>query len=177
MPRGGPRANSGGKRPGAGRPRKLGAVAREMVEELVSAESEIRRAAREEGAGAAAAKAEEHGWAPDEVRAVIGKKAASELREILKADAGAIPADEPDPPNARSLEGLALATLRQIMRKGPQDGPRVVAAKEVLKMAAEERAASGLSGRKAAQQAAADRVIAGGGKFAAPAPPSTTRAQ
>jgi hypothetical protein len=153
----------------------LGAVVVEAVRKAaraqpaigVSSEAAIKKAAKVEGAHAAVAIGEKHGFAPDEVAAVLGGRAAREINDALFGNGGA-PDGEPEPASASELVGLALSTLKQIMRKGPQDGPRVAAAKEVFRRDEAERAPGG---KKAVAKEAAERRFAAGGKFAPPPPP------
>jgi len=83
---------------------------------------------------------------------------------------------ESEPKSATELEGLALATLREIMLMSMMDSSRVAAAKEVLVRVAAEREASGANGKKQVRLAVAEARIAGGGKFAPAEPPAIYRA-
>ena len=103
------------------------------------------------------------------------KKAQSEKAEPLSAAPKPQPAivappaatpDNPHPETARSLRGLALATLKEIMEHGQIDGPRVSAAKEVLIRADAEDEAEGTKGKKALQAARVDELSKPGNRFA-----------
>ena len=117
------------------------------------------------------------------VAKVIAEKTGSVGKDLDEAITSVLSKlDDGDyPTSAAELEGLALATLKQIMRAGPQDGPRVSAAKAVKEWADAERErdaeSRGITGKKAAAQATAEAKIAAGGKFEAPPPPPGTRMQ
>lgn len=162
----------GGARPGAGRPRKLGAAVVEKVKAAPRTEAEqIKDANQKSGLVAAEALGFELGWGQDEVRALLGKDGAP-VRQAVPGPPPKPDEENPAPENARSLVGLALATLQQIMWRGPQDGPRVAAAREVLRRSELEAAAAGEgTGKKAQAKANAHAKVAAGGKFAPPPPP------
>jgi|GEM_PF-2595355 len=171
MARGGARPNTGGARPGAGRKRKLGAVEIDALKDR-KPEAAIRAAARSKGKAEAIQIGEALGWAPDEVAEAIrpgsGAKALSDSGDQEWPDSRPAPTIE-------ELDELARKTLRQIMEKSPQDGPRVVAARHSMAVAAEARAAeTGGTGKKMQRKAAAERTVSEGGKFA-PRPPPQTR--
>lgn len=145
------------RKPGAGRKRKLGAVAVEVIKKAAKAaspESAIKKAARSEGVDAAKAIGEEHGWAPDEVEALVSPKAAKAIKQALEGGAGDV--DDRPAPTWEELDELARKTLRQVMEKSPQDGPRVAAAKEVRAAAEAARAAGGK--KETAKREAQDMV-------------------
>jgi hypothetical protein len=162
----------GGARVGAGRPRKLGAVEIERDPLGAPPEKVVKRAARKGGKGRAIEAAEEIGLAPDEVEAILWPD-----RRSPPSQAAEPPDQSDEPENARSMRGLALATLRSIMKNSPQDGARVRAAVETLNRADAEEAARGLGGKKGAQKAAAEAAVSGGGKFAPPAAPGNRTLQ
>lgn len=171
MARGGARPGTGGARPGAGRKRKLGAV--EIEAGFGSRpEAVIRKAARSGGKAEAVQIGEALGWAPDEVAEAI--RPGSGAKAAPATDGGSEWFDARPAPTIEELDELARKTLRQIMEKSPQDGPRVVAARHAMAVAAEARAAeSGGTGKKAMRQAAAERHVASGGKFAPRPSPSS----
>jgi hypothetical protein len=143
----------GGPRPGAGRKRKLGAVEIAAKKDR-DPETVVRAAGRGVEGG------EKIDLAPAQAAAGSPQNGG-----------------EPDPEDARSMKGLALAGLRRIIRHSVQDGAVVAAAKEILARGdAEDAAAGGGTGKKAARKAAASRSVESGGKFSPrPAPISGTR--
>jgi hypothetical protein len=169
----------GGARPGAGRKRKLGAVEIEAQKDR-KPETIVRSAARIGGKAKSYEEGEKIGLAPDEIDAILQPgRVAPPPPSCPSQGASAEPKkdDDPDPEDARSMKGLALAGLRRIVRHSVQDGAVVAAAKEILARGdAEEAAAGGGTGKKAARKAAAGRAVESGGKFAPrPAPGAGTR--
>jgi len=155
----------GGFRPGAGRKRSLGAVEIEAARDQ-KPETAIRKAARAGGKVEAVQIGEALGWAPDEVaEAIRPGSGAAVTSDAMAAD------ELPLPETAESMRGVALATLRSVMKNSPSDPARVSAAKEVLARADAERELAGMGGKKGAQKAAAEARVSSGGKFSPPPAP------
>lgn len=167
---GGARANSGGARKGAGRPRKASAAIVAQVEAALPSDADqIKRAARSGGRDEAIRAGQALGWGEDEICALTGYKPIVEKRAPL--------ATAEEPKTATELKGFCLAALKQIVEHSQSDSARVQAVKELHSRIDAEAAATGLGGKKGAQKAAAEARVAAGGKFAPPQAPGTTRAQ
>jgi hypothetical protein len=113
------------------------------------------------------------------VPAETKQRAKAEAKRLEKAAV----TDETALAPAANLVTEAYATLADVMDNCPIGGPRVAAAKAIIELArageaAAEKAraeASGMTGKKAQAQAAAEARITSGGKYSAPPPPGAVR--